>query len=167
PEDISPNIDTTKNNICMICKGAINPSIKEAVTILNCKHFYHKDCIREKYLLYQETTNEYVIISTSLTDYTKPTMFTEPIEPLMLTKSIKPIINIESIKSTESNKSTNSILVEFIELSTSFILAESTKSITSFLLAESTKPNVSVKPTASASASIVSIESGEISISTT
>ncbi|CAG8795176.1 11415_t:CDS:1, partial [Racocetra persica] len=129
PEDILPNIDITKNNICMICKGVINSSIKEAVIILNCKHFYHKECIREKCPQYQEITNgvknipvnhqesnysissllnlEHVIISTSLTDYTEPTMFTESIKPPILTKSTVFIINIEFIKSTESNEPTN------------------------------------------------------------
>ncbi|CAG8777346.1 31029_t:CDS:2, partial [Racocetra persica] len=83
---------------------------------------------------------KHVVISTLLTDYTKPTMFTESIEPLMLTKFTEPIINIESIEFTKSNKSTNT---------------ESTESI------------VFVEPTTSAFVPIVSIESDEISISTT
>ncbi|CAG8781749.1 498_t:CDS:2, partial [Racocetra persica] len=129
PEGILPNIDTTKNDICMIYKGVINPNIKEVVIILNCKHFYYKECIREKCLQCQEITNgvenipvdhqennysissllnlKHVIIFTSLTNYTEPTIFTEPIKPLMLTESTVPIVNIKFIESTESNEPTN------------------------------------------------------------
>ncbi|CAG8843534.1 15605_t:CDS:1, partial [Racocetra persica] len=48
-----------------------------------------------------------VIISTSFTDYTELTIFTEPIKPPMLTESTIPIVNIESIEFTESNEPTN------------------------------------------------------------
>ncbi|CAG8757211.1 8187_t:CDS:1, partial [Racocetra fulgida] len=32
--------------LCFICKDDIDPTLKESITILNCKHFFYKSCIK-------------------------------------------------------------------------------------------------------------------------
>ncbi|CAG8844776.1 12964_t:CDS:1, partial [Racocetra persica] len=164
----------------------IDPSLKDSVTILSCKHFYHKECIGDMCPLCQEQTNrienasihrqesscsinsllnlERANISTLLTEFTEPT-FTESIEPTepTFTESTEPIFteSTEPIftKSTESTK-----LIETIESTESNgMLVKFTELTTFFISVEYTESIDFVDSTDFTSASIESIKYAEAS----
>jgi len=45
-ENNSIDIDL-QPNLCTICHYQICPSLTKSITILSCKHFFHKECIAE------------------------------------------------------------------------------------------------------------------------
>ncbi|CAG8831073.1 6874_t:CDS:1, partial [Racocetra persica] len=186
PRDIPLNIDTKKKDICMICKSVIDPSLKDSVTILSCKHFYHEECIGDTCPLCQEQTNrienasiycqksscsinsllnlEHANISTSLTEFTEP-MFTESIEPTepTFTEFTEPTFT-ESTEPTFTKSTESTKLIESIESTESnSMLVKFTELTTSFILVEYTESIASVDSTDFTSAPIESIEYAEAS----
>ncbi|CAG8735710.1 25920_t:CDS:1, partial [Dentiscutata erythropus] len=45
PERIPESIDINENDKCCICLDFISPTLQRSVTILSCRHFFHKKCI--------------------------------------------------------------------------------------------------------------------------
>ncbi|CAG8675721.1 6846_t:CDS:1 [Racocetra fulgida] len=40
--EVLADVNLHERNLCFICKDNIDPTLKESITILNCKHFFHK-----------------------------------------------------------------------------------------------------------------------------
>ncbi|CAG8478525.1 17916_t:CDS:2 [Racocetra fulgida] len=45
PTEVSEDVNLHERDLCFICKDDIDPTLKESITILNYKHFFHKSCI--------------------------------------------------------------------------------------------------------------------------